>query len=87
MAMKKEHFVCVEWEDSTYNTGYYDKEHPEKFDPLPSQTIGYLIKKNRRAVVIAGERFFQSDDDIDERHIYTIPRKMVKRIRYLEDKG
>lgn len=83
--MEKERFVCVEWDDAAFTDGYYDADKEEGFNPIPSQTVGHLIKKDRRKVLVASERFFPSKDTIDKRRIQTIPRKMVKRIRYLRD--
>ena len=84
--MKKERFICVEWEDASSNSGFYDPDNKELFNPVPCQTVGHLIKKDRQKVLVASERFFYSDNTTDNRKIQTIPRKIVKRIRYLRDK-
>ena len=71
--------VEVNWTDACSTNGYYDKDHPEKNDPVICKTVGHLISKNKKAVVLASEYF----DDGDKRHIHTIPRKMVNSIREL----
>lgn len=83
--MEKERFVCVEWDDACSTDGYYDEEDKKRFNPMPSQTVGHLIRKDRQKVLVASEKFFISDGTTDKRKIQTIPRKMVKRIRYLRD--
>ena len=76
----KERIVCIEWDDASSNSGYYDKDHPEKFNPVRCKTVGYLISKNKKAVVVAGEFF----EDGDKRHIHTIPKKMIHKITELK---
>uniref|UniRef100_A0A6M3KVG4 Uncharacterized protein n=1 Tax=viral metagenome TaxID=1070528 RepID=A0A6M3KVG4_9ZZZZ len=78
----KDRIVLVEWDDACSNSGYYDKDHPEKFNPVRCKTVGHLITKDRKSVVISGEVF----DDGDRRHIHTIPRKMVVKITELRSK-
>ena len=84
--MRKERFVCIEWEDASNNGGYYDAEDEKRFNPIPTQTVGHLIKKDRRKALVAQERYSYSDGDITSRHIQCIPRKMITKIRYLENK-
>ena len=84
--MRKERFVCIEWEDASYTTGYYDPDDPKRFNPISSQTVGHLIKKDRQKILVGTEKFFLSDGTIDDRKIQTNHRKMVMRIRYLEDR-
>ena len=74
--------VAVHWIDACTNSGYYDKEHPERFDPIHCVTVGHLVRKNRNDVVVASESF----SDGDRRHIHTIPRGMVSKVVYLEGK-
>jgi len=73
--------VCVEWEDACSNSGYYDKDHPEKFAPVMCRTVGHLIKRNKESVIVACEAF----EDGGKREIHTVPRKMVKKITYLTE--
>lgn len=82
--MRKERFVCVEWDDASYNSGYFSRDNREQNEPLPCKTVGHLVKANRKVVVVATDRFGDRDDDL--RHTSTIPRKMVTKIRHLGDK-
>ena len=84
--MKKERLVCVEWDDAGYNGGYYDNaDDSGRFGLVHTRTVGHLVKSGRRAVIVAQDRFDLSDGDIDLRHTATIPRGMIRRIRYLGD--
>ena len=76
----KERIVCVEWDDAVSNNGYYNKDHPEKFNPIRCKTVGHLISKNKKAVVISSEAF----EDGDKRDIHTIPKKMVVKVTELK---
>lgn len=80
----KEKIVCVEWEDASYNSGYYDKKTPEQFEPLRTTTVGHLVKTTAKGVIVCQDRFHDKDGKIsDERHISVIPKKMIKKIIYL----
>jgi len=82
----KEKIVCVEWEDASYSTGFYDKDKPTRFTPIKTRTVGHLIKSDKVAVVLSAERFYDNIGNIDDdRHIHTIPRKMIRRV--IELKG
>jgi len=85
MSAKRERFVCVEWDDAAHNSGYYDATEPERFTPISSQTVGHLIQKNRKQVIVAQERYFGTSSSVEYRYTQIIPRKMVTKIRYLED--
>lgn len=80
--MQKERPVCIEWEDATYNAGYYDKDDPKRFNPAPTKTIGFIVKRDRDKLIVCMDRFYSTDGKEleDERHTSTIPRKMIKRI-------
>lgn len=81
----KETVVCVEWEDATFNAGYFDKEKELKFRPTRTKTIGFVIRSDRKAVIISHDRFYDEQGKVDdERHITTIPRGMIRRITRLE---
>ena len=81
----KERIVCVEWEDASFNSGYYDKKEPEKFTPTKTKTAGFLIKSDKDCVLIAQDRFYDKKDrPEDERHISIIPKKMIIKITVLE---
>ena len=85
--MLKERIVCIEWDDASYNSGYYDKKEPERFDPTFTQTVGHLVKKTKKAVIVAQDRFYDERGKPDDnRHLGIIPKKMIRRIVYLEEK-
>jgi len=83
--MKKEKPIYIEWHDACYNSGYYDTSRKEDFDPPLTKTVGFLVKSDRRSIVVCQDRFYSNDNVPDERHIGTIPRKMIKRIVYLRE--
>ena len=73
--------VRVDWEDACSNTGYYDKEHPDKEHALVlCSTVGYLKRKTKKHIILVVEKY----DTGEERHIHTIPRKCVTGIKILE---
>ena len=83
----KEKIICVEWEDASYNSGYYDKKSPENYTPTQTRTVGHLVKKTSEAIILAMERFYNDDKKpFDDRHITTIPKKMIRRVITLEGK-
>jgi len=79
----REKIVCVEWEDSTFSTGYYDEKDPERFAPVLTRTVGYLLEKSKKAVLVSQDRYYRDGKLDDERYISTIPKKMIKKITYL----
>jgi len=82
--MQRSKIVCVEWEDASFSSGFYDKKDPKRFDPIPARTVGYLVKSDRAKVIVATEKFIDYEGVEDLRHIHTIPRKLIKSIRRLE---
>ena len=81
----KEKIVCVEWEDASSNSGYYDKRRPEDFEPVLARTVGHFIKRTKRAVIVAQERFYDDRGKPEsERHIITIPKKMIRKVTELK---
>ena len=83
--MKKEKPVYIEWYDACYNSGYYESDHRERFEPVVTKTIGFLVKSDRKSVIVCQDRFYNTDNTVDERHIGTIPRKMIRRVVYLNE--
>ena len=81
--MKKEKPVLIEWYDACYNTGYYDASQKERFEPTLTKTAGFLVKSDRESMIVCQDRFYNTDG-VDERHIGTIPKKMIKSIVYLK---
>ena len=80
--MKKNKIVSIEWEDASYNQGYWDVKDPENFNVIHNNTVGHLIKINKEVVITSTDRWRAPDDC--HRHISTIPRKMIKKITYLK---
>uniref|UniRef100_A0A6M3J9S5 Uncharacterized protein n=1 Tax=viral metagenome TaxID=1070528 RepID=A0A6M3J9S5_9ZZZZ len=80
----KERIVCIEWEDAAYNSGYYDKKSPEDFTPITTRTVGHLVRRTPKSLIVAQDRFYKPDGKPeDDRHIGIIPRKMIKKITEL----
>lgn len=77
--MKKEKLVLIEWYDACYTPGYYDASKKEQYEPQLTKTVGFLVKSDKRSIIVCQDRFYGTDG-VDERHIGTIPKKMVKRI-------
>ena len=84
--MKKEQIVCVEWEDASYDSGYYDEKDPKRFDPIKIKTVGFIATKDRKKIVVTIDKFYPYKEETELRHCSTIPRKYITKIRYLEDK-
>ena len=82
----KDKIVCVEWEDASYDSGYYDPKDERRFNVIEVKTVGHIIKSDRTKIILAVDSFRVKDGDRDLRNIHTIPKKMIKRIRYLEDR-
>ena len=82
--MAKDKVVCVEWDDAGFNSGYYDKKNRDMNTPIVVRTVGYLITKNKSVIITATDRYKYGESIGDERHISTIPMKMVRKISYLE---
>ena len=86
--MNKEEIVCIEWEDASFISGYYDPDKPENFHAVPTKTVGFLVIKGRRAVVVSQDRFYFEDGSIDsDRHLSIIPRKMIKSIKVMRQQA
>ena len=78
----KERIVCVEWDDAAYNSGYYDPKIPEDFEPVRTRTVGHLVRKTKDTVIVSQDRFYKGEKRDDDRHIGTIPKKMIVKIEY-----
>jgi len=77
----KERIVCVEWEDASFNSGYFDKKEEKKFEPVKTKTAGFVVKSNRKCIIVSHDRFYDEQGKLDdERHITTIPRAMIRKI-------
>ena len=84
----KEKIICVEWDDASFNSGDYDKKEKERFEPVRTKTAGFLVKSDRKYLIISHDRFYNEKGEVDEeRHITTVPRAMVRAVHYLEAKN
>ncbi len=82
----KERIVCVEWYDASFSSGYYDKKNKENFTSVKTKTAGFVIKSDRKRIIISHDWFYDEQGQIeDERHITTIPKKMIKKITELRE--
>ena len=77
----KEKIVLIDWDDASSNSGYWDDHRLEDFGLVRNQSVGHLIRSDRKQVVIAMDRW--RDGDRRYRTIATIPRGMIKKITYL----
>jgi len=84
--MSREKMVCIEWEDAAYSAGYYNKKEPERFEPVFTRTVGHLVKIQKKSIIVGMDRFYEDGKITDDRHLGTIPKKMIRRIIYLEGK-
>ena len=65
--------VLVEWHDATMSTKAWGGE----VDVMPCQSVGFLIKKDRKQVQIANSK----SEDGDFGGVFTIPRGFLRSIR------
>ncbi len=81
----KEKILCIEWEDAAYNSGYYDKKTPDDFTPVKTRTVGHLVERKSKAIILSTDRFYKVDGKVDDnRHISIIPKKMITKITELK---
>ena len=73
--------VEVTWHDAAGETGWETLYDAQQADIIVCVTLGYLIKKDRRRVVIASSI---RDDGARVEHTTTIPRTWVVKIIPLE---
>lgn len=81
MPFSKKKIVCIEWEDASSYTGYYDSRRPDDTTTVNTHTVGYLIENNRKVLKLGVECF----EDGAVRHIHSIPKGMVRKITYLRE--
>ena len=61
----KEKIVCVEWGDACYHSGYSSTAKPEDLEPMPTRTVGHLVKRTKEAVIVAQDRFYLANGKVD----------------------
>jgi len=81
----KERIVCVEWDDASFDSGYYDKQDPERYSPLNTKTVGMIVKSSAKEIILAVDSWNNKGKETEYRHITTIPKKMI--IKIVELKG
>jgi hypothetical protein len=82
----KENIVCIEWDDASFNSGYYDKKDNSRFEPIKTKTAGFVVKSNRKYIIVSQDHFYNEKGEIeDERHITTIPRGVIRKIVKLKE--
>lgn len=82
----REKIICVEWDDASWNSGYYDKYRPENFEPVKTKTVGHFVKRTAKAIIVSQDRFYTPGGKVDDdRHTTTIPLKMITRVTQLRE--
>jgi len=76
----KEKIVCVEWYDACFDSGYYDKSVPKRYEQIETKTVGVVIKSDPKEIIVATDSWLSNDGKTEYRHISTIPKKMIRRI-------
>ena len=80
----KEKIVSVEWYDASFNSGYYNENEPEKFEQLRTKTVGFVVKSTVNEIILSSERNYIKEKIDGDRHINTIPKKMIRKITVLK---
>jgi len=80
----REKIVCVEWDDACFDSGYYDKGNPKRYEQLETKTVGLVIKTTPKEIIVGTDTWLNNDGKTEYRHISTIPKKMIRKIVYLE---
>ena len=80
----KEKIVSVEWYDASFNSGYYNENEPEKFEQLRTKTVGFVVKSTVNEIILSSERNYIKEKIDGDRHITTIPKKMIRKITVLK---
>jgi len=83
--MPKEKVICIEWDDASWNSGFYDKDRPGDFTPVLTKTVGHLVKRSKTCIIVSQDRFYKDKKVDDDRHISVIPMKMVRRVIELKE--
>ena len=73
--------VKVVWTDSASSDGWQDEEHGKEHTPSQCMTVGWLLKKTRGHVTLAGSR----SDFGNCSQLMAIPRKCIVSIKTLEE--
>jgi len=76
----REKIVCVEWDDASFDSGYYDKQDISRYNTLKTKTSGFVIKSTPKEIIVATDSWTDSSGKTEYRHITTIPKKMIRKI-------
>ena len=83
--MKESKIVCVNWDDASFDSGYYDKDTPKRYEQLETKTVGHIVKSDPKQIVIATDNWLNYDGKPEYRHITTIPKKMIRKVIVLKE--
>jgi hypothetical protein len=75
--------VEVSWFDSKGIGGWVDVEKAQKEQPAPCTTVGDLITRDRRRIVIVQTMSAMPEDDVQGSASIVIPAGCVHRVRSL----
>lgn len=78
--MPKDRMVKVTWHDASSHVGWMDRKNAAVYSPYVCESIGFLLRNDRSAVVLSMNKNAQTNkfgDTID------IPRGMVRSIKTL----
>ncbi len=75
--------VKVTWEDACGSEGPFNVNE-RGFSGLVTESVGWLVDKNKHYVVLAQDIHNQLASDNTMRAIITIPRSIVKKIKVLK---
>jgi len=79
----KERILLIEWDDASFDSGYYDKKDTSRYNQLKTKTSGFAIKSTPTEIIIATDSWIDSSGETEYRHITTIPKKMIRKITEL----
>ena len=82
----REKIVCVEWDDASFDSGFYDRKDPDRYVQLKTNSVGHLIKSTPTEIIIGTDCWQNLKELKDYRHITTIPKKMIRKIIVLGGK-
>ena len=77
--------VEIIWEDAAHcGDGTYNLKEARAYSTACARTVGYLLRKDKKEVVLCMTHFYHDRDMEDSfRLLWMIPRGCIKSIRYL----
>lgn len=78
MGMKTPDLVLITWDDAYTEDGWQDREAYKPAEPQICHTVGYVMEKNRKSIVVA-----QTISENQTGARWRIPRGMVIKIEVL----